>query len=142
MVLRISTFLLTILVLIGSVGLSVNRHFCMEELKSVAFFGEAEKCHKDQTKKQCPFHSAAGEKVEGKKKGCCDDEHELVRIDDQEQTVVEALPAIVAVLPDFPPLLINYLPPHPRPRKNTNFQNYRPPPLIPDAIREFQVFRI
>ncbi|MFT5017430.1 MAG: hypothetical protein ACI9G6_002206 [Limisphaerales bacterium] len=114
----------------------------MGELKSVAIFGEAEKCHKDQAEKQCPFHPAPKEEVEGKKKGCCDDEYELVQIDDQEQTVVDTLPTIVAVLPGFPPLLLNYLAPHPRPRKNTNLEHYRPPPLIPDAIREFQVFRI
>jgi len=142
MLIRLSTIFLTILVLVGSVGLPVNRHFCMGELKSVAIFGEAEKCHKDQAKKQCPFHAAPKEQVEGRKKGCCNDEHELVQIEDQEQTVVDALPAIAAVVPDLSPLRLNYLPPHPRPRKNTNFQNYRPPPLIPDAIREFQVFRI
>lgn len=115
----------------------------MGELKSVAIFGEAEKCHKEQKKAHCPFHPApVEEENDGKKKGCCDDEHELVQIDDQEQTVVDALPTIVAVLPDFPPQHFNYLPPHPRPRKNTNFQHYRPPPLIPDPVREFQVFRI
>ena len=125
--------------LVGSVGVTVNRHFCMGELKSVAIFGEAEKCHKDQEKAHCPFHPAPADE---KKKGCCDDEHELVQIDDQGPTVLDGLPAIVAVLPDFPPQLFNYLAPHPRPRKNTKFQNYRPPPLIPDAIREFQIFRI
>ncbi len=142
MLLRFFNIFLATLVLIGSVGLPVNRHFCMGELKSVGIFGEAEKCHKDQAEKQCPFHPAPKEEVEGKKKGCCDDEYELVQIDDQEQTVVDTLPTIVAVLPGFPPLLLNYLAPHPRPRKNTNLEHYRPPPLIPDAIREFQVFRI
>ncbi|MTB50409.1 hypothetical protein [Lewinella sp. W8] len=135
--------LLASLVLFGSAGVTVSRHLCMGELKSVAIFGEAEKCHKEQKKAHCPFHPApVEEENDSKKKGCCDDEHELVQIDDQEQTVVEALPAIVAVLPDFPPQLFNYLPPHPRPRKNTNFENYRPPPLILDSVREFQVFRI
>ena len=116
----------------------------MGELKSVAIFGEAEKCHKEQKKAHCPFHPApVEEEVEGKKKGCCDDEHELVQIDDQELTVVDALPtAVVALLPDFPPLLANYQAPHPRPRKNTNFELYRPPPLLLDVAREFQVFRI
>jgi hypothetical protein len=133
---------LATLVLLGSAGVTVNRHFCMGELKSVAIFGVAEKCHKDQAKQQCPFHPVPEEEVEGKKKGCCDDEHELFQIDDQELTVVDAMPAIVAVLPDFPPQLFNYFPPHPRPRKNSNFQHYRPPPLIPDPVREFQVFRI
>jgi len=140
--LRLLHIFLASLVLLGSAGVTVNRHFCMGELKSVAIFGEAEKCHKDQAKKQCPFHPAPKEEVEGKKKGCCDDEHELVQIDDQEQTVVDAMPAIVAVIPDFPPLLLSYHAPHPRPRKNTNFEQYRPPPLWTDVVREFQVFRI
>ncbi len=128
--------------LIGSAGVTVNRHFCMGELKSVAIFGEAEKCHQDQAKPRCPFHPAPADATEGKKKGCCDDEHEFVQIDDQEQTVTDGPPAVVAVLPDFPPLLFSYRPPHPRPRHATNFRTYRPPPLIPDSLREFQVFRL
>lgn len=117
----------------------------MGELKSVALFGEAEKCHKEQQKAHCPFHPAPAEaaQAEGKKKGCCDDEHELLQIEDQEQPVVDVLPGIAtALVPDFPPLLFTYRAPHPRPRKNTSFENYRPPPLIPDPVREFQVFRI
>lgn len=142
MLLRFFNIFLATLVLIGSVGLPVNRHFCMGELKSVAIFGEAEKCHKDQAKKQCPFHPASKEEVEGKKKGCCDDEHELVQIDDQEPTATDVLPSIAEVLPELPPLLLTYLAPHPRPRKNTNFESYRPPPLALDVVRDFQVFRI
>lgn len=140
--LRLLHTLLAILVLLGSAGVTVNRHFCMGELKSVAIFGEAEKCHKEQTKAHCPFHPAPQEETEGKKKGCCDDESELVQIDDQEQLTPDVSPVLTAWVADFPPLLFNYLPPHPRPRKNTNFENYRPPPLLTDACREFQVFRI
>lgn len=134
---------LALLVLLGAVGLQVSRHFCMGELKSVALFGEAEKCHQEQKKPHCPFHPVPEkEAADSKKKGCCDDELELVQIDDQEQTVTETLPAVTAVLPDYPPRLFSYQPPHLRPRKNTNFENYRPPPLIPDVARKFQVVRI
>lgn len=143
MLTRFSHTLLVALVLFGAIGLPVNRHFCMGELKSVAYFGEAEKCHKDQRKAHCPFHPApAEEESENEKKGCCDDEHELLQVDDQEQLTPNVLPVLTAWVADFPPQLFNYLPPHPRPRKNTNFENYRPPPLWTDARREFQVFRI
>lgn len=141
---RSNSFILFLagLLLFGSVGLPVNRHFCGGELKSVAIFGAAEKCHKEQAKPHCPFHPAPAATEAGKQKGCCDDEHELVQVDDQQQTVADALPALVAILPVFPPLRFHYLAPHPRPRKNTNFENYRPPPLVQDVVREFQVFRI
>ena len=108
----------------------------------MAIFGEAEKCHKDQTKQQCPFHPAPAEEPAGKKKGCCDEEHELVKIDDQKQPVVDAIPAIVAVLPDLPLQLFNYQPPNLRLRKRTAYENYHPPPLVTDVAREFQVFRL
>lgn len=113
----------------------------MGELKAVALFVEAEKCHQDQTAKQCPFHPAPPEDLENNK-ACCDDKSELVQIDDQQLELADAMPTVFSVSLDFPPLLFNYLPPHPRPRKNTNFENYRPPPLPMDARREFQVFRI
>ena len=140
--LRLLHILLATLVLFGSAGVTVNRHFCMGELKAVAIFGEAEKCHKDQAKKQCPFHPAPVEEETEGKKGCCDDESELVQIDDQEQTTVEALPVLVALPADFPPRLFSHLPLHPRPRKKSRYEHYHPPPLIPDPVREFQVFRI
>ena len=132
---------LATLVLLGSAGATINRHFCGGELKSVALFGRAEKCHQDQAKKHCPFHPAPTEEP-GDKEDCCDDETELVQLDDQERTTGEALPAVVALVPDFPPLRFNYLPPHPRPRIKGRYEHYHPPPLIPDAVREFQVYRI
>ena len=140
--LQVLHLFLAILVLLGSAGVTVNRHFCMGKLKSVAIFGEAEKCHKEQTKKSCPFHPAVEEQPEGKKKGCCDDESNLVQIDDQERTPVEALPTLIALPPDFPPQLFTHLPLHPRPRKRSRYEHYHPPPLIPDPVHEFQVFRI
>ena len=114
----------------------------MGELKAVAIFGEAEKCHQDQVKKQCPFHPAPVEDTEDQNKGCCDDESELVQIDDQEPTPAEALPALSALAAARPPLLPTYLSLHPRPRRKSRYEHYHPPPLIPDAVREFQVYRI
>jgi hypothetical protein len=127
-------------VLAGSVGVPVSRHFCQGELKSIAFYGKAEKCHKDQKKAHCPLHPPAAE--DGKKKGCCSDDFEVISIDDVEQSVDVVLPQLIAVAIEFPEL--NYEAPSlpTRLRKCGNLENYRPPPLVTDVPREWQVFRI
>lgn len=143
MLARLLSVCLTILVLFGAIGLPVSRHYCMGELKSVAYFGEAEKCYEKQHKPHCPFHPAPIDAEEdGEHQGCCEDEYEILRVDDQEQPTVDVLPSFAISPPALPPLLINYLPPHLRPRPNANFENYHPPPLLTDARLEFQVFRI
>lgn len=126
--------------LVGSAGVPVSRHFCQGELKSVAFYGKAEKCHSDQKKAHCPFHPPAADETE--KKGCCSDEFEVVSVDDVEQSVDIALPQLVAVVLEYPehhyeaPLLPTRL------RKSGTLENYRPPPLVIDVPRAWQVFRI
>ncbi|NJC25840.1 HYC_CC_PP family protein [Neolewinella antarctica] len=141
---RLLNISLAFLVLIGSVGLPVSRHFCMGELKSVAIFGEAEKCHEEQQKAHCPFHPApTADDSATDKKDCCSDEQDLIQIDDQEPTTATVLPPVVAIVPDFPTLLFTYRPASRLNRdKNNNFENYRPPPLLTDVVRAFQIFRI
>jgi hypothetical protein len=132
-----SSILLSLLLLAGSVSVAVNRHFCGGELQSVAWFAEAEVCHAEVTEKApCPFHSADSDT-----NNCCDDEHELVELDDDRQTVdAPGLPQFTLALLPPPPVFRSAL--HLRPRPNTNFQYYRPPPLVTDVAREWQVFRL
>ena len=61
-----AALLLALLTLAGSLGLSVNRHWCGGSLKAIAFFGaEAESCDHDRpAAPACPFHPAPAEEDE------------------------------------------------------------------------------
>ncbi len=126
--------------LVGSVGVTVNRHFCMGELKSLALFGKAEACGMDMDRvaPACPMHGTTV-----KKKGCCDDEHEFVSWDDDRQfTELQALPPLVALL--TPPALLapTHPPLHLRAAALRRYENYRPPPRVIDVPTCWQVFRL
>lgn len=65
-----------------SVGIIKATHFCMGREASVVFFSaEAKKC-------PCSLFS-------GERDGCCDDAHELVKIEDEQQNA----PVLSVVLP-------------------------------------------
>ena len=78
----IAPLFLALLMLVGSVGVTVNRHFCMGELQSVALFAVAEVCHQEAAEPVCPLHAEAKAK-----KDCCNDEHEFVKSDIDKQLV-------------------------------------------------------
>ncbi|MBB4079399.1 hypothetical protein GGR28_002019 [Lewinella aquimaris] len=135
---RIFPLFLALLMLVGSVGVTVSRHFCMGEMKSLTLFGKSDVCEMAVAEKPvCPLHASP------EKKGCCDDEYELVKWDNDRQLAdAPALPAIAWALtaptpPAFPEFAL-----HLRARPNKTFQHYRPPPIIIDVPRRFQVFRI
>ena len=135
---RLLSLSLACLLLLGSVSLTINRHFCMGELQSVALFAAAEVCH-EETTPSCPLHP----KAEQSKKDCCENDQELVKSDDDRQ-LIDAPNWPVVTWASVPQSLSpSVIPPqHPRPRKNTSFELYRPPPLFVDAPRQFQVFRL
>jgi hypothetical protein len=58
--------------LLGSSGLVVSQHFCGGELKSTAFFRQAERCHQLAAAPKCPLHGSAAEEP----KGCCENDTE------------------------------------------------------------------
>ncbi len=65
MILRILHIFLACLVLVSTTGLTINKHYCKNELKNVAFFVKAKACH--ETKKvTCPHHQPTDEKP------CCE----------------------------------------------------------------------
>lgn len=86
---RIVAFLLAILVLVTSVGFSVDMHFCQDDFKSFSLIGKAKNCHDVAIKKStCKHHKATVqqekpcEKLD--KKDCC--ENRTLTLDaDQDQ---------------------------------------------------------
>ncbi len=127
--------------LVGSIGVTVNRHFCMGELKSLTLFGNTATCAMAAVpaKPPCPLH--ATEAVA--KKGCCDDEQEFVQWDDDRQVFeVQALPVLPAVVGPVPLLPAVRPPLHPRAAALRRYENYRPPPRVIDVPSHWQVFRL
>jgi hypothetical protein len=66
--------LLVSVYILFSVGIIKATHFCMGREASVQFFSSEAK--------KCPCSLYAKEKT-----SCCDDEHELLRIDDEQKTI-------------------------------------------------------
>ena len=138
---RIFPLFLVFVILVGSVGVTVNRHFCMGEIKSLVLFGNAEACAMDMAGNNapaCPKHAS-----DVKKKGCCDDEHEFVKWDDDRQvSELQALPPLPALI--VPAVLLPPVRPplHPRSAALRRYENYRPPPRLIDVPSHWQVFRL
>lgn len=73
-VLSSAVLLLLAVYLLFSVGILKATHFCMGREASVVFFSaEAKKC-------PCSLYA-------GEKDGCCDDEHDLLRIEDEQKVI-------------------------------------------------------
>ncbi|MGB3799836.1 MAG: hypothetical protein WA952_08455 [Lewinella sp.] len=136
---RILPLFLALTMLVGSVGVTVNRHFCMGELKSLTLFGEGKACEMEavMSKPACPMHAKPA------KKGCCDDEAEFVSWDDDRQvSEVTPLPPLAWIVPTKPASLFPEEALHLRAAAIPLYQNYRPPPLVIDVPSRWQIFRL
>lgn len=83
----ISSFLI-VAVLVSSMGIAVDMHYCNNVLKSVSFSSKAKPCH-EPSLKQCPFHSKTlandlNEDLAGKK-GCCENKTKYFHNDQDQQ---------------------------------------------------------
>lgn len=77
--LKITAIFLTVLMLISSIGVSVDVHYCQDQIKSIAFFGKAKSCHDNKVKQTC-HHSKNSNSSE--KDDCChNDKHTFENLD-------------------------------------------------------------
>jgi len=53
---KIFSLVMALLILITSVGFSLDIHYCNGQLKSVSFFGKAKSCHDNSVQKSCSHH--------------------------------------------------------------------------------------
>ena len=135
---RATHIILAVLLFISSTGFVVNKHYCQNELKSMAIFHKAEPCHQEKAMKSCPMHSS-GEK---EKKGCCDDETEYVKASDEQvassfQIDLQVTPVLLAAIfvvfnIELPALDSNTL----------HYLTYKPPIVLNDLSVLLQVFRL
>lgn len=80
-VLKFTAIFLMAFMLISSIGISVDVHYCKDEFKSFAFFGEAKSCHETKAKSTCHHTKMASanedaqNKDSNKKADCCHNDH-------------------------------------------------------------------
>lgn len=111
---------LSLILYIGTAGISVHSHYCQSELKDISFWMQAEPCHK--AKAQCAQHPPQDEKDND----CCDDKVSFEKVD------IELFPSVAISMPDMEfivigPTLIEKvaIPPF---KEVMGAERYRPPP--------------
>lgn len=130
---------LAILLLFSSSGIVYSKHYCGGELKSVAFFGQAEPCHADKEAKSCPFHPTS-DKEQPEKNDCCDDESEIIKLDEEieipqfdlELPEHQQLVAVLLVTAD----LLSFS----SDKKTLHYLNYKPPLIVRNLPVSLQTF--
>lgn len=80
----IQAFTLALLVIITSVKVNLNTHFCGGVLKSLALYADAKPCEMQSRAHHpnCPFHPANNETNQDEKPGCCEDETQIIETQD------------------------------------------------------------
>ena len=81
--LRILYILLASILFLSTVGITINKHYCKEQLRSAALWLVPKSCHEtknvDSNLPSCPFHAQKQDKPK-----CCSDESDYVKSDTQQ----------------------------------------------------------
>lgn len=128
------SLLLVGLLLISSSGITIDAHFCKDQLKGVNFFGKAKTCYGQEAR--CSLHS------EISAKSCCSNKSISIKSIDKAYDLATMLqmPGQIVALPNrFKIELIKRYPPA---TTYTSFIKYRPPPLITDIQSQYSTFII
>ncbi|MCB0586125.1 MAG: hypothetical protein KDD06_12465 [Phaeodactylibacter sp.] len=142
MIARIVHINLAFLLLLSSTGIVLNKHYCGAELKSIGVFIGAEPCHHEKAMKGCPYHDSGEKGLQKEKKGCCNDETEYIKSDEDKvapsvQGHLKSFPVLLAAvfvvldieLPSTDSVTLRYL-------------TYKPPAAFHDLSVLLQVFRL
>lgn len=142
---------MAVLMFSSSIGLSMDIHFCGNELKSFSFFGEAKACQMEQVKQETESSHAccAATKKEIKSchskemtnGNCCHNESLVLdnagEFDTSDFYAVQFQQILITVLVFSPNFQI-----FENANAALNYAHYNPPPLIEDISILHQVFRI
>ena len=148
---RAIAIFIALLMFSSSIGISMDIHFCGNEIKSFSLFGDAEACEmmKPKQEKKSNLSCCEGPKKEikscqneGVSKGnCCHNESISMsnggafEVDDISiEQFKQALTAVIILLPNFNLFSIT--------TEKVNYARYNPPPIIKDISVLLQVFRI
>jgi hypothetical protein len=104
---KILVYILSLLILVSTNGLTINQHFCSGELVKVALFFKAKKCTHEVKPMTCCEKKAAKMSLtsceSNKTKKCCDEKIVIVKVDDEVQPLFVDfrlnLPTFIAVIP-------------------------------------------
>ncbi len=137
---RLMATALALLMLISSVGFSVNMHFCMGELASVSLLGKAQACSLAVSESSC--HQS--EETEINKMDCCQDSSFSVgsQADFSTSYTVEAPQQARTSLVSLPFLTLDYLLPTSSVITDFPYLAYKPPLLSQNVTVLVQSFLI
>jgi hypothetical protein len=149
MVFRTLHISLAFLVYLSSIGYTLNQHFCKGDLIHSSLFLPAEKCENHSFDPArlgidvTAMPACCLKALEAQHKDCCEDTAELKKLDIetsfQDSDLADSpndLPVLSAILSTKRLWDPSHL------SDNKGLIAYRPPPLSPDFVILFQVFRI
>ena len=135
---KILHILTALSLLFSTTGLKVSFHYCEDALSGLAIFKEASSCHSQDA--TCSSAKSCCKASSKEKDDCCETDTEFFQQDIEkinsaqvELTDIEFPLAIV----DTPQTYTNW---NLLKKSNTNFQHYRPPPLLKDIPVLFETF--
>ncbi len=131
---------LIFLLLLGSTGIVLNKHYCQDELRSVHLFAQAKSCQQQAPERPaCPLHPPTDE--QDQHQDCCDNTSEYHKTDTEQpqseaKTESTYFPApisgpVIGIFPSAPDFL----------RQRIAYLHFKPPLLALDLTIRFQVFR-
>lgn len=137
---KLVSLIMAFVIFISSTGLVLNKHFCQDQLKSMAIFVAAKSCqHQNTITVPCPIHGTM-EVPADEDNNCCDDQTEFLKADqdlisysfeikDTEQ--IQFLVGFAIAFLEEPLTGIEAL---------VDYSQYRPPILVYDRTVRLQTF--
>ncbi|MEM8526712.1 MAG: hypothetical protein AAGG68_18880, partial [Bacteroidota bacterium] len=131
---QITAVLLAFLMLVTSLSLALDIHYCKGKIKSLSIFGKAKSCHEQKAIHTCPFHAKMQQQEDS---NCCDNETTFVQADiDKVVSSVE-----LADLQQLAIAFVQVFCPEVSPeRQIIIFEHYKPPLIAQDISLLVQSF--
>ena len=128
-------------ILVSTIGIPVNRHYCLDRLESVRLFEKAIPCAMEQAMNQedCPI--PLKKLIDNHKKDCCHDSHDLIKLTNLQNSIThielaKIYPVDVVTFTPYQSLFNNQ-------SNNSTLASDRSPPLIePDRTVKYHTFLI
>ena len=144
---KISAILLTILMLVSSISISIDVHYCQNELKSISLFGKAKSCHDSKVKQTC-HHStktSSNKKVglnKVQKDNCCHNDRITFEKSDIKAPSSEFIHLNTFHLKFIASFIVSFFETHTNNIVQNKYREYKPPLFQSDILVSYQVFRI
>lgn len=135
---QITAVSLSAMMLLTSVGFSIDMHYCQGKLKSYSILGKAKSCHAiARAKITCPHHQKMAVELKGCELGemdCCSNKtlhfqlHQLQKAHEADYAIQSQLPSLVA------PVIVFSWPAPNWTASKPAFAFYKPPLIPKDQI--------